>query len=249
MAHLMAIFSLSCGAIIDLGVCRYAGKGQGELSVFRQLMHFFRSGDVVLADSMYCSWRDLFTLKECGVDSVTQLQVKRKTDFRKGVRLGKGDHVVKWTKPTSMRLIDRPAYRALSDSIAVRKYRVTIGLSGFRSKTIAFEKNELDCPIDAKDLKARLVALFRKGKSDLGERGRTPSISPWLFCCGGCYLPARDSPFHRRRKSVAPIGRQSSTRLTSPEGRHTPSGLKVFGRDAQYRHQLCAAFSDGPDRS
>ena len=158
MARIMAIFSLSCGAIIDLGVCRFAGKGQGELSVFRQLMGFFCSGDVVLADSMYCSWRDIFTLKERGVDSVTQLQVMRKADFRKGVRLGKGDHVVEWTKPTSMRLIDWRAYRALPDSITVRECRVTIGHSGFRSKTIIIVTTMLDADEFTKE---DLAALYR----------------------------------------------------------------------------------------
>lgn len=32
IARIAAIFSLSCGAIVDLGICRYAGKGQSELS-------------------------------------------------------------------------------------------------------------------------------------------------------------------------------------------------------------------------
>ena len=50
-----AIFSLSCGAIIDLGICRYAGKEQGELSVFRTLWDFFRPGDVVLTDRLMCT--------------------------------------------------------------------------------------------------------------------------------------------------------------------------------------------------
>src|SRR4051794_26657916 len=36
-ARIGAIISLSCGAILDLGVCRYAGKGQGEVSLLRQL--------------------------------------------------------------------------------------------------------------------------------------------------------------------------------------------------------------------
>lgn len=35
IARIGAIFSPACGAIVDLGICRYAGKGQGELSVFR----------------------------------------------------------------------------------------------------------------------------------------------------------------------------------------------------------------------
>ena len=95
LARVAAIFSLSCGAIIDLGICRYAGKGQGEISLFRTLWDFFRPGDVVLADRLYCTWRELLTLKQRGVDSVSQLKAMRKVDFRKGKRLGKDDHIVR----------------------------------------------------------------------------------------------------------------------------------------------------------
>ena len=37
VARIGAIISLSCGAILNLGICRYAGKGQGEVSLLRQL--------------------------------------------------------------------------------------------------------------------------------------------------------------------------------------------------------------------
>ena len=82
LARIAAIFSLSCGAIIDLGICRYAGKGQGEISVFRTLWDFFRPGDVVLTDRLMCTWRELLTLQQRGVDSVSQLQAMRKADLQ-----------------------------------------------------------------------------------------------------------------------------------------------------------------------
>lgn len=144
MARIAAIFSLSCGAIIDLGICRYAGKGQGELSVFRQLMKFFRPGDVVLTDRLYCTWRELLTLKEHGIDSVSQLQIMRTADFRKGQRLGKGDHIVRWPKPSPIRSLDLPAYRALPRYLTVRECRVTIQQAGFRSKAIVVVTTLLD---------------------------------------------------------------------------------------------------------
>src|SRR5262245_3717197 len=37
IARVGAIISLACGAIMNLGVCRYAGKGQGEVSLLRTL--------------------------------------------------------------------------------------------------------------------------------------------------------------------------------------------------------------------
>jgi len=158
IARIAAIFSLSCGAILDLGVCRYAGKGQGELSVFRLLLDFFRPGDVVLTDRLYCTWRELLTLQERGVDSVSQLQVNRKADFRKGRRLGKGDHLVRWPKPSPIRSLDLPAYRALPDSITVRECRVIIGQAGFRNKEIIVVTTLLDPEEFTKD---DLAALYR----------------------------------------------------------------------------------------
>jgi hypothetical protein len=144
MARIAAIFSLSCGTILDLGVCRYAGKGQGELSVFRRLMGFFRPGDVVLSDRLYCTWRELLDLQKQGVHAVSQLQVMRKADFRKGKRLGKGDHIVQWPKPTTIRSVDWPTYRDLPDSITVRECRVIIGQAGFRNKAIIVVTTLLD---------------------------------------------------------------------------------------------------------
>src|SRR4051794_24951301 len=37
IARLGALISLACGAVVNLGFCRYAGKGQGEVSLLRRL--------------------------------------------------------------------------------------------------------------------------------------------------------------------------------------------------------------------
>ena len=113
IARIVAVFSLACGAIVDLGICRYAGKGQGELSVFRTLWNLFQPTDIALSDCLYCTWTDLLLLKRRGVDSVTQLHTNRKADFRRGTRLGKDDHIVRWRKPNTRRWVDRETYTAL----------------------------------------------------------------------------------------------------------------------------------------
>ncbi|QDS98752.1 IS4 family transposase [Adhaeretor mobilis] len=143
LARVAAIFSLSCGAIINLGICRYAGKGQGELSVFRALWHFFRPGDVVLTDRLYCTWRELCTLKQRGVDSVSGLQAMRKADFRKGKRLGKEDHLVQWPRP-QIRSLSWQAQKLLPEFLTVRECRIHIKQAGFRSKTIVVVTTLLD---------------------------------------------------------------------------------------------------------
>ena len=158
LARIAAIFSLSCGAIIDLGICRYAGKGQGELSVFRKLWDFFQPGDVVLTDRLYCTWNDLLTLKQRGVDSVTQLQAKRRADFRKGKRLGKEDHIVRWKRPY-LRLLSWQAQKTLPEYLTVRECRIHIEQAGFRTKTIVVVTTLLDAE---KFTKEDLAGLYRE---------------------------------------------------------------------------------------
>src|SRR5215471_9980255 len=70
LARIAAIFSLACGAVLDVGLCRYAGKGQSELGLLRTLWGLFRPGDVLLADRLMCAWAEMVMLKQRGVDSV-----------------------------------------------------------------------------------------------------------------------------------------------------------------------------------
>src|SRR5438270_6487216 len=107
LARIGAIVSLSCGAILDLGICRYAGKGQGEVSLLRQLWDVLRPGDILLGDRLMSGWVGMHLLKERGVDTLSRLSAHRRAHFRKGTRLGKDDHLVVWKKPTSIRSVDR----------------------------------------------------------------------------------------------------------------------------------------------
>ena len=73
-ARIGAIISLSCGAILDLGICRYAGKGQGEVSLLRRLWDTLRPGDVLLGDRLMSGWVGMHLLKGRGVDTVSRLR-------------------------------------------------------------------------------------------------------------------------------------------------------------------------------
>src|SRR5262245_13853797 len=88
LARIAAVFSLACGAVLDVGICRYAGKGQSELGLRRTLWDLFRPGDVLLADRLMCAWSEMVMLKQRGVDSVCRLTSHRAADFRRGKRLG-----------------------------------------------------------------------------------------------------------------------------------------------------------------
>jgi hypothetical protein len=142
--RIAAIFSLACGAVLDVGMCRYAGKGQSELALLRQLWSLFQPGSIMLADRLMCAWTELVMLKQRGVDCVCRFTSHRKADFRRGKRLGKDDHIVTWIKPTKPRSIDTPTYNTLPDSLTIRECRVHIAQPGFRVKVIVIATTLLD---------------------------------------------------------------------------------------------------------
>jgi len=167
MARIVAIFSLSCGAVVDLAVGRYAGKAQGESSLFRTIWDVFRPGDIVLTDALLCTWAEIQLLKQRGVDFVGQLHVNRKADFRRGKRLGKKDHIVRWPKPF-VRWMDKESRKALPDFLEVRECCISIQQPGFRSKTIVVVTTLLDAVEYTKDDIAELY--FQRWNVELDLR-------------------------------------------------------------------------------
>jgi DDE family transposase len=173
LARIAAVFSLACGAVLELGICRYAGKGQSELGLLRTLWNLFRPGDVMLADRLMCAWTEMVMLKQRGVDCVCRLTSHRNADFRRGKRLGQDDHIVKWLKPTKPRSIDREAYEALPDFLMIRECRVQVEQPGFRTRTLIIATTLLDAHVFTKDDLAQLYRSRWNAELDLRSLKQT----------------------------------------------------------------------------
>ncbi|MCA1693993.1 MAG: IS4 family transposase [Actinobacteria bacterium] len=159
IARLGALISLACGAVVNLGFCQYAGKGQGEVSLLRRLRDVLRKGDVLLGDRLLGNWTTLVFLQQRGVELVSRLNTyHRRVDFRRGKRLGPDDHVVRWDKPTSIRSLDRDAYHALPGFITVRETRIRVRQPGFRTREIVVVTTLLD---PEQTTKEDLATLYR----------------------------------------------------------------------------------------
>ncbi len=144
IARVGAVISLACGAVVNLGFCRYAGKGEGEVSLLRRLWDVLAPGDVLLGDRLMSGWVGMHLLKQRGVDTVSRLSAHRRADFRRGTRLGKDDHLVQWKKPTSIRSVDRQVYNTLPEAITVREVRSRVEQAGFRTRSIVVVTTLLD---------------------------------------------------------------------------------------------------------
>jgi hypothetical protein len=114
-------------------------------------------------------------LRRLGVDVVMRQTGNRRSDFRRGVRLGREDHVVEWHRDRNRRAwMSREEFAALPRVMAMRELRVRVEQPGFRTKSFvvvttlldpeAFPRRELaavyrarwHCELDIRSLKQTL---------------------------------------------------------------------------------------------
>jgi hypothetical protein len=221
LARIAAVFSLACGAVLDVGIRRYAGKGQSELGMLRALLALFRPGDVVLADRLMCAWTEMVMLQLRGVDCVCRFTSHRTADFRRGRRLGAGDHVVEWPQPPKPRTIDRAAYAALPASLTVRECRVRVERPGFRVRTLVVATTLLDPGAFTRDDLAQLYRARWHGETAQADY---TSSDRWVVtgrigyhrrdgvARAGRVVPAAPRRPHRRSRMPDPTRRPAPPR-------------------------------------
>lgn len=124
LAMLVALISLSTGAVLQwaLGPCR--GKHTGEQALFRTLMPHLAAGDIILTDRYHCNYFTVAQLVERGVDLVTRQHQLRITDFRRGIRLGRRDHLVDWVRPQRPGWMSPETYACMPERLTLRETEI-----------------------------------------------------------------------------------------------------------------------------
>jgi hypothetical protein len=156
--RLVAVLSLGCAAVLGVAVGPYKGKRTGETALLRTLLdapggeQVLSAGDVLLADRYYASYWMVALLLGRGVDSVLRQHQLRKTDFRTGTRLGRGDHRITWAKPARPpEWMDEATYLALPGELTVREVRVRVAVKGFRVRSLVLATTLLDAGLYSAD--------------------------------------------------------------------------------------------------
>ena len=67
----VALVSLATGAVLDMAFAKYAGKGTGEIGLFRKVSQSLPVGSIVVADRYYPTYSTLAGLKARGIDVVS----------------------------------------------------------------------------------------------------------------------------------------------------------------------------------
>ena len=182
--RVVALFCLGTGALIRLA------KGSlsvSERALFRSLWDQLQAGDVILADRGFCGYAEFYFLLQRGVDSVMRNHPRRTVGKTVLKSFGKGDRLILWHKgKAGPRCPDKPVWKTLPETLALREIAFQVAVKGFRTKSITVVTTLLDpaaFPTEAfADLYCRrwLAELFlRDIKTTMGMdilRCKTPDM-------------------------------------------------------------------------
>ena len=154
------MISLATGTVINAAFGRYKGKGTGETALFKQLLGSLKKGDVVVADRHYCCYWLICALMKMGVDVCFRKHQARHTDFRKGRRLGKQDHIVSWKKGTRPEWMSKEEYASLPNEITLREIRYMIEEPGRKQEAFIVATTMLDPQGESAATKDQIAELY-----------------------------------------------------------------------------------------
>ncbi len=145
VAGFVAVICLATGAL--LGAMLGTWKTH-ELALFYSLRHYFRTGDIFLADRGFSSYGEMALFWKRGVDSVLRLHQRRRADFRSGRVLAIDDHVATWIKPVCRpKGLQQEDYDQLPEMLQIREIRYRVIVKGYRTNEVTLSTTLLDAEI------------------------------------------------------------------------------------------------------
>jgi hypothetical protein len=158
--RLVVLLTFATACLVGCAMGPRKGKQTGETALFRQLLDQIKAGDIVVADRYHCTYWQIAALLLIGADGAFRLHASREYDFRKGKRLGKGDHLVTWTKPAQRPdWMDEKTYQECAETLTVREVRFKVSRPGYRPHEIIVATTLTDPKLYSKEA---IVDLYDK---------------------------------------------------------------------------------------
>lgn len=121
--RIVALLSLATASCLGLAYGPYKGKETGEHALARDLLPFIKEEDIIIADRYYCSYFLIAQLLKQNAHLITRLHASRDYDFRRGTRLGKGDHIVELLIPPRPKWMDQETYDSIPKTLRLREIK------------------------------------------------------------------------------------------------------------------------------
>jgi hypothetical protein len=144
IARVTTIVSLATACLVDAAIGPYQGKQTGEPALLRSILGSLLPGDLAVADRYFCSFMMIALLFGQGTHVCARMHQRRHTDFRRGRRLGKYDHVIVWTRPQRPKWMDEATYATIPETLELREIRYNIVEKGRRTKTLTVVTTLID---------------------------------------------------------------------------------------------------------
>jgi len=127
ISRLVGVTCLASGALLNVAIGRFNGKGSDEQTLLRSIQDTFDTGDIVMGDAFFATYFFIIDMLAKGVDIVMEQNGarKRSTDFRRGCQIGKKDHLIIINKPKKCPYWMNPeVYDKAPASVTVRELKV-----------------------------------------------------------------------------------------------------------------------------
>lgn len=116
--RLVAMLSMSSGALINYATAPCRGKNTGEHALLRRILDSLSPTDVLVADRYFGTYFLIAELLNRGVDCLFKLHSSRKASQRTK------DHLIIWTKPQRPRWMDKTTYQSIPDQLTLRQTKI-----------------------------------------------------------------------------------------------------------------------------
>jgi hypothetical protein len=200
----VVLVCMRTGLLLDAEVGPYSGKGTGETALLWKLLPVLRAGDILVADSYYCTYWLLAACRQRGVHVVMRNHHLRDDSPADARRLAKGQCLATWTRPPRPDWMDETTYATMPASIEVRLVASVNDQPGQRTEKLTIATTLLDHKLyDAKWLAGiyrgrwRVELDIRAIKVTLGMdvlRSKTPEmVRTELWSCLLVYNLIRES--------------------------------------------------------
>lgn len=170
----VVILSLATACAMELALGPYSGKETGETALLRSVLESLVPGDVLVADRCYCSFMMIALLLARGCDVCTRRHQARHSDFRRGKRLGKCDHLIEWTRPARPEWMDEATYASIPEKLVLREIRYQLVEPGYRTRKLTIITTLTDADAYTAEDIAELYGYRWHAELDIRE------IKQWL---------------------------------------------------------------------
>jgi hypothetical protein len=140
----VSLISLITGMLFDCAMGPYSGKESGETALLWKLLDRLQRGDILVADSYYCTYWLIAACLARGVQIVMKNHHKRDDDPADARRLNKHERIVTWNLPPRPEWMSEEVYAEQPATVEIRLIDVQVSEPGFRTQGFTVATTLLD---------------------------------------------------------------------------------------------------------